>query len=133
MFPIKILNLCTPREDRKYFCKKITTCPKAYLSCKFDAVELDALAYDNDDDSDNGDDNGDDSDNGGDNDDESDNGGDNGDEDYALLIDEVDKLWKNHNSDLVASHSPFDSWSEIFSLFVLAATDKIQLFHIFII
>ena len=74
MFPIKILNLCTPREDRKYFCKKITTCPKAYLSCKFDAVELDALAYDNDDDSD--------------------NGGDNGDEDYALLIDEVDKLWK---------------------------------------
>ena len=74
MFPIKILNLCTPREDRKYFCKKITTCPKAYLSCKFDAVELDALAYDNDDDSD--------------------NGGDNGDEDYSLLIDEVDKLWK---------------------------------------
>ena len=74
MFPIKILNLCTPREDRKYFCKKITTCPKAYLSCKFDAVELDALAYDNDDDGD--------------------NGGDNGDEDYALLIDEVDKLWK---------------------------------------
>ena len=123
MFPIKILNLCTPREDRKYFCKKITTCPKAYLSCKFDAVELDALAYDNDDDSDNG----------GDNDDDSDNCGDNGDEDYALLIDEVDKLWKNHNFYLVASHSPFDSWSEIFSFFVLAATDKIQLFHIFII
>ena len=80
MFPIKILNLCTPREDRKYFCKKITTCPKAYLSCKFDAVELDALAYDNDDDSDNGGDNGDDSDNGGDNGDGSDNGGDNGDD-----------------------------------------------------
>ena len=109
MFPIKILNLCTPREDRKYFCKKITTCPKAYLSCKFDAVELDALAYDNDDDS------------------------DNGDEDYSLLIYEVDNLWKNHNFDLVASHSPFDSWSEIFSLFVVAATDKIQLFHSFII
>ena len=50
-----------------------------------------------------------------------------------ILIDEVDKLWKNHNLDLVATHSPFDSWSEIFSLFVLAATDKIQLFHIFII